>query len=458
MRIAFYNPPAATPVIRRYMCSYNAGENLYPNIELLGLAAHAESEGHTAVYIDCIAEGFGGSSGLAALKTFRPDVVVSLLGLECFGADIAEMLAVKGELPEAKVGIMGYYATMYPEKCVEKGMDFVLLGEGEQGLSGYLKGDLAAPGLATKERVNRDGRRLSEDEYNRLPHPAHHLIKPGAYGELGLGSPLTVAQFTRGCPYPCSYCVRSYGRKTVNRSVENVLKELEDIARLGIRYVRFLDDTFTTDKKWAAAICEGIVQRGIKLAWGALSRADTLDGELLKLMKRAGCRRIFIGIESGSQRVLDYYKKGYKVERIPSSVRLARKAGLETVGFFLLGAPFETIEDVQQSMDMARKCDLDYVIVTKLVIYPGTELENELRDMAAVDPWEGVHRFADEKREMEILEWERLFYRSFYTSYSGIRTGVRTLFRQPVRTLRAAASIMRFALSSGQDKSHPDYL
>ncbi len=458
MKIAFYNPPAPTPIIRRYMCSYNAGANLYPNIELLGLAALARDRGHTAVYIDCVAENWTTAAGTAVVKAAGVDLLVGMCGLECFQDDIAELKALKRELPGLAVGLLGYYPTLHPRQCLEAGFDFILLGEGEPGLDALLQGLHTAPGLATADGYDAPALRLSQQQFDTLPSPAHDLIDPGLYSELGLGSSLTVAQFTRGCPYPCSYCIRSYGRKTVRRSPQKVLEELTFIRRQGIRHVRILDDTFLTDRKWAIEICRGILKEKLALTWGALSRVDNLDEELLEWMHRAGCRRLFIGIESGSQRILDYYKKGYKVPDMARRVRLVRPTGIEAVGFFIIGAPIEKWSDVRQSIALAKQCDLDFVIVTKLVVYPGTALENDIGELADINPWTSRHRFSDFRREQEILTWERRFYRAFYTSPAGLRTGLRTLRQDPGRALKSALDVLRFSFSAGSPGKHPDYL
>jgi radical SAM superfamily enzyme YgiQ (UPF0313 family) len=288
--------------------------------------------------------------------------------------------------------------------------------------------------------------------------PAHDLLNPYLYYELGLGRKLATVQLTRGCPYPCTYCVRSFGRQTVRRQPENVISELAALAGLGFSTVRLLDDTFNLDSAWTEEVCQRLIAARLPLRWSALSRVDTLKADELALMRRAGCRRLFIGIESGSQRMLDLYGKGYRVEEIAAQVRQVRRAGLEAVGFFLLGAPGECWADVAQSIALAGECDLDHVIATKLVLYPGTELAASHHNIAVVDPWSGVHRFMDEQREAEILLWERQFYRKFYFSRTGVRTGIRTLLRDPGRAMRALGGLTGFIWGRKGDRVHPDYL
>jgi len=457
MRVLLYNPPSAVPMIRRYMCSYNAGENRYPCLELLSLAAVARSAGHEVAYLDAVAENLPRREALSRAAAYAPDLTVSLLGLECLHEDLAEVRALKQRLPAARVGVAGYYPSREPEKCLAAGLDFVLRNEPERGLLTLLAGT-AGEGLALQGEIGAEGGRLGDGEFAALPIPAHDLLKPELYYELGLGKRLATVQLTRGCPYPCTYCLRSFGRQTVRRRPEQVVAEFVALARLGFRTVRLLDDTFNLESSWTEEVCRGLIAARLPLRWSALSRVDTLRQGELALMRQAGCRRLFIGIESGSQAILDLYGKGYRADAIAAQVRQVRRAGLEAVGFFLLGAPGETRTDVLRSIDLAKQCDLDHVIATKLVLYPGTELASRHEELAMVDPWKGVHRFRDEEREAEIIRWEREFYREFYFSRRGVRTGFRTLLRDPGLALRALGGLAGFIWGRKSDRVHPDYL
>jgi len=423
------------------------------------LAAVAREQGHHVSYIDCIAEKLNPVEGINEVLLQSPEIVIGLAGFQSFLHDLKELIEIKDKLKGVRVGLVGYYPTLYPEKTIDKGIDFVLLGEGEIGLKALLVGKLASPGIASFKGNGGIAPRLTSDEYNKLPIPAFDLIKPQLYREVGLGSSLVCVQFTRGCPYSCSYCVTTYGQKMVRRSVGNVLDELETIQKMGIAYVRIMDDTFNVNHKWVVDICKGMVDRKINLKWSALSRVDTLDREVLKYMRQAGCRRVLVGIESGSQRVLDYYKKGYKVEEIASCVQMIRKAGLVSMGFFMVGAPFEEWEDVKKSIDMAKECKLDYVIVSMLSLYPGIPLEKEINDLYELNPWDGINCYKDESHNERILYWTKKFYKAFYFSPVGIKTGLRNLIKEPMITCKALIGMLKFIFINSQNKTdHNAYL
>ena len=171
MKIIFYNPSYPEPVIRRYRCSYHAGENLYPVIELLTLAAVARDQGHDVSYVDCIAEKLNPVEGVNKILDQSPDIVISLAGLECFNHDLKELVGIKERVTGVKVGMVGYYPTLFPEKTIENGIDFVLLEEGEAGLKALLDGKWELPGIVSSKGNSGIVPKITSSEYNKLQIP-----------------------------------------------------------------------------------------------------------------------------------------------------------------------------------------------------------------------------------------------------------------------------------------------
>lgn len=440
-RVAFVNPPAPQPLIRRYMCSYHAGPNRYPVVELLGLAALARERGHEVTYIDGIAEHVGEACG-EALRAFRPDVVVGLGGLESYRDDVVTLVAL-GRAVEAPVGVMGHFATLWPERSLALGVDFVLRGEGEAGLVAWLDGT-PGPGLTTREQDGGPAPRLTDAGYAALPRPAHDLLDPEAYREVGVGRRLAVLQLMRGCPFPCPHCIRSYGQDLCRRPPEQVVAEFREVARRGFEQVRILDDTFTAHRAWTLEVCRALREARLGMPWSALSRVDTSGPEVLRAMASAGCTRVYLGIESGSPRVLDYYKKRHTAADVHRVVRDVQAAGMEAVGFFVLGAPDETWEDVEASISLAINSGLDFVILNTLAAYPGTPIARDRGRVPYVDPWSEDRQLVDPARLGELQGWERAFYRRFYLRRRGLRSGLSTLRRDPSGAVRSGLGVLRF--------------
>jgi len=246
---------------------------------------------------------------------------------------------------------------------------------------------------------------------DKIPYPDRSLSKVNLYHEFLLKRPFATVQTMRGCPFDCAFCVRTYGRDVALRSVENVLAEIEElIQRYKIKAIRFMDDTFTLNRNRVIELCEQLLKKGLRFQWSCLSRVDTVDEEMLKIMKRAGCARIYLGIESSSQRVLDCYKKGYNAVRIRPAVKMIKDNDIQVVGFFIVGG-IQHWEELRSDISLAKEAKLDYIVVEKLSQYPGTSLES----ISRVPPFGDTLSFSSKDVPLdEAVKWEKEFYREFY--------------------------------------------
>lgn len=184
---------------------------------------------------------------------------------------------------------------------------------------------------------------------------------------------------SRGCPYLCIYCSVSKisGRKWRAREVENILKELKEaIESYNIKSFKIIDDNFTLDMNRAKEFCRKLIDGGYHLKWSCPNgiRADRIDEELAGLMKRAGCERVSLGIESGDEKVFDFINKGEKLGAVEKAVGILKKADIKVDGFFIIGLPFETIKAAKRSARLAEKLGLNSVKWNMLVPYPQTVL------------------------------------------------------------------------------------
>lgn len=450
MKIALVNLPHRTRVMRRYVASYNAPNFLIPPLELMSVGAVLERE-HEVILIDAIAEELSREGLLRRLTSFGPELIVSLLGFKIVGEDIAELAHLRSKLPDAQTVAFGYLPSQCPrETLAAEGVDMVVIGEPEITLAELCRGGGSPEGVAglafkrSGEIILNEPRPRIQD-LDSLPFADISLIKTELYNESFLDRPIAVLLTARGCPFRCSYCVKTYGGEVVYRSAENVLAELSEIvSEHGIRNIRFLDDTFTANLPRAKAICRGMIERRLGIQWTCLTRPDTLDDELLGLMKQSGCKRIYAGIESGSQRVLDYYRKGYRVESVERQVRMIKKAGIEVSAFFIVGAPIETDEDVEQSISLAKRLDVDYIIVTMLQYWPGTDVFELMRGDIDWNLLPLRCRPRDGALARRAIEWERRFYREFYLRPGYILRRLSTLARTPSDIVEGYRKLKRF--------------
>lgn len=184
---------------------------------------------------------------------------------------------------------------------------------------------------------------------------------------------------SRGCPYSCSYCCvnKIVGKEWLSRSPEILIAELKHAKeKYHSNHFAILDDNFTLDVKRAKKFCELLINENLNMSWECQSgiRCDRIDEELFNVMKKSGCDAVTLGIESGSQKVFDKIKKGETLEDIENAIKLAKKVGLRTRGFFIIGLPGATVDDEYKSIRFAKKIKLDQAIFGLLVPYPGTEV------------------------------------------------------------------------------------
>lgn len=461
MRVLLLNLPGRVRLMRRYVASYYAPNFLIPPLELMGLGAIAgQRSGCQVRLLDCVAAGLDLVPAVRRAQRFRPDVVVSLLGFEVCGEDLDALAVFRRALQPSTVLAFGYLAGELPEQVLaHDACDGVLLGEPELTFGEVLDhlergADLdGIPGLArqVEGRMERGPERGRTQDLDALPWPDHSLLDQGAYRESFMPRPIGAIMTARGCPHRCTFCVRTYGRELVLRSAASVADEVASLGRRGIRHVRFMDDTFTVRRDRTLEICDRL-GREKGLTWTALTRLGGLDDEQLAAMHRAGCQRLYVGIESGSQRILDQYRKNLTVEAIRDAVPRIQAAGIEVSAFFIVGAPGETESDVEASLQLALELEPEYVIVTRLQYWPGTDLHAEHRERLSFSlvpthceplPAAGIPSYAD------FLRWERMFYRRFYLRPSYMRRRAATLARSPADIAEGLARLGSWVATSG---------
>jgi anaerobic magnesium-protoporphyrin IX monomethyl ester cyclase len=227
---------------------------------------------------------------------------------------------------------------------------------------------------------------------DRLPLPDRSGFDHGRYQEAmekTAGMRQTGIIVTRGCPFACDFCSRPvWGDLFRKPPLERVFAEIDEIAALGYTHLWIADDCFTLDRGYLAAFCRGMIERGVPLGWTCLSRVEGITRELADLMRRAGCVRVYLGLESGSDATLRLMNKRITVAQGTRAVRRFVEAGIGTAGFFMVGYPGETVEDVEKTLALALALPLDEVSFTVPLPLPGTPLFDRVADPALWDDWD----------------------------------------------------------------------
>lgn len=453
MRTLLLNLPYKNRIVRRYMCSYNSPNFLLPPIELLALGSIPKQWANDEVALyDAIAKDASIEETNAYIATYQPDIIISITGFETIDHDLEKVRSIKEHFPGVKYMLFGHYATQFANEILEKvPVDVIIKGEPDliftQIYSQLKTGEALddVKGIAYRnsngEIVNSPGD-LRLPDPSALPMPAYELMDKDAYFEPFLPKPFGMIQSARGCPYQCNYCVKSFGTKLTTRTPEQILEEIKELQRLhGIRSLRFIDDTFTAIPARVIAICKLMIEEGIDIQWTCLSRADTLNEEMLEWMKKAGCRRIDIGMESGSQRILDFYNKRVIVEEALENIKLCKKVGIETLGWFIVGMPEETREDFELTVKFAQKSALTFAIVSELIPYPGTPLFPMLKDQIDFSLIPYKNDYKDPELNKRYHKWEKEFFFRFYFRPTYIFRTVGLAMKRPVETISSAVKL-----------------
>jgi anaerobic magnesium-protoporphyrin IX monomethyl ester cyclase len=278
--------------------------------------------------------------------------------------------------------------------------DLVVRGEGESAIGEIVMAYEAGTGYGKIEGLTyrqegstiETGERELQLDLDRIPFPARNLFLNRMYIEYWkkhFGYSATTVMTTRGCPFSCEFCSNPvFGTSYRERSSENVLDEVEETLALGYERIHFADDVFTLNRGRIMQICEDIQSRGLDFKWECLGRVDSIDPATAAAMKKAGCDRIFFGIESGDEATLRLMGKRITLDQATRAIGAATSAGLRTGAFFILCYPGEDDEQVLRTIRFATSLPLDYLSFTMPYPLPGTRLFERVKDNAVGD-WKG---------------------------------------------------------------------
>jgi anaerobic magnesium-protoporphyrin IX monomethyl ester cyclase len=359
----------------------------FPPLGVSYLAASLMQAGHDVQLIDCTF--LKREQALEKAMKAKAEVV----GIYCMVTMLEDSLqfaeALRGQSRLLVAG--GPLPTRDPEPFLEK-FDVVVRGEGEQTmlelLSAYEKssGLSAVAGLAYRETTSLPSRgnifftanRAFTKELDKIPFPARELLPNESYIQYAkkkYGFSITTVMSTRGCPYRCEFCSNVvFGGSYRERSPQNVVDEVEAALALGYERISFADDVFTMKKDRVIGICREIRKRGLNFQWECLGRVDALDAVTAREMKAAGCTRIFFGIESGNEKMLEVMNKKITLEQARQAVTAAHLAGLQVGAFFIVCYPGDTDETVLETLHFTTCLPLDYLGLSMPYPLPGTEL------------------------------------------------------------------------------------
>ena len=395
----FFSPPSTKFMDKRKQAPYPQGKRHYvfgePPLGIMYLSAVLKQQGHEVHLTDQSHPEYSDDKYIESLKEIKPHIVgISFLSNMCYPAAKGLSRKIKAALPSVTIVYGGVFSTINAEKIIahEASVDIVARGEGEgiiQDLAKGLDNLKDIPGItfrSSQGKVIETPDREQISDLDTIPFPDREGLDINYVASLPLDvpaviwdRPYTTIVSSRGCPFGCTYCncPTFSGKKVRARSAENVLKELEEINKLSYGSFTFLDDNFLLDIDRVRDICKGMLNRGFSFKWACEGRVDYKGEDLFKNLSGAGCDLVMFGIESGSQRVLDGMKKRTKIADIENAVSQAKEAGISIIhGFFIVGSPGETVDEVKQSFAFAEKLKINSFNFNSLTAFRGTPLWN----------------------------------------------------------------------------------
>jgi len=372
-----------------------------PPLNLMYLAAYLIKHGHEARIIDLYAEECSERQLLERIRRFDPSLVGFATYTASFDMTAQTAALVKKHFPGIMTVAGGIHASYLPEACLKSGaMDFVVIGEGEATClelverleQGGSVSDVAGIAYRKDGKTVLTGPRPLIEDIDSLPWPAYDLVDFKNY-YLGItravtSLPAASVLTMRGCPYRCTFCSHhyGYGGKVRRRSPRDVVAEIKKLHDdYGIKEFQFEDPSLTSDPAHVREICRLIQANGLDIYWNCNVRANTASEELFREMSAAGCRRALLGVESGSQEMLDRMKKGISLDSVRKTVGLAAKYRMRVNAAFILGTPGETLETARRTYEFAKELDPDYVMFSVYIPSVGGELFETLARQGELD-------------------------------------------------------------------------
>lgn len=411
----------------------------FPPLTLLFAATCLKNAGHQVKLVDAASQGLS----LEGLKKIIPefDAAVVLTSSMTIKEDAGILLELKNINNSLRTIIFGSQPTFMPEySLAREGIDIVVRREPEaiivELINALEKNDGSwknVSGIGFKDTS--DGNKVRINAYHAfienlddLPFPDRTMLAQDIdyFNPVVKRIPYTTMFTSRGCPGRCIYCSSPsfYGRTIRMRSANSVIEELKIIQSQGYREVFFRDEIFTVSRQRVVEICEGIIKNDIDLTWICSARIGTVDKELLRLMKKAGCHLIRFGVESGAQEILNAIQKDITIEQTEQTFKWMHEVGLDTHAHLMLGMPGETIQTINRSISFVKKIDPTVITVGMCTPYPGTKL------------FDSVCKAHPEINDGSICDLQYLHTKSFYNevfcelSAEELSNNVRRFYRE----------------------------
>ena len=389
----------------------------FPPLDLLNCAALLSASGHTFEVIDCRAEP---ERRVEVLHSNADIVILSLSSLDrwqCPNTDLEQLDRFISGFPMEKTVIYGAQVAARPKVLLQRtGACGAILGEPEAAVvplaDGGRLGRVEGTAYLGEQGELVQSKRGPGIELQSLPVPAFHAIDFSRYRYEVMGSHFGLLELTRGCPWRCNFCfLEMYGKKYRRKGLEQMLEEIRVAMSAGMRTAYFQDLEFTLDHALVSELCERLLTEGLRLKWSCQTRPDTVDEPLLRLMHRSGCQLIHYGVESGDAEVAKATGKRQSLDAVKSATGAARRVGMRTLCYFLIGMPGETKRQMEKTLKFAIEASPTYASFQVATPYPTTPWHEEYFATSA-EPFPAS--FDNELSEAELRAYAKYLTARFH--------------------------------------------
>ena len=430
-KILFVYPPS--PVMNREdRCQQPTAQNLLipplAPVDMMSLSAIAKKRGYDTKFKDYSLTNETVYDFIRDLREYKPDFLVLNIASTRLEEELSILTSAKDLLEDTVVIVKGAAFNFNSYSIMQKHpeIDIALRGEIEPAFEEIIQywdmNEIEGITYQIDNKIVATKNRKLPDNLDYLPIPDRDLIDNSLYVRPDTNQPQTIIKVSKGCPNNCIFCLAAplNGKNVRYRSVELVIEEIKEcIEKYNIKDFIFWSDLFTADKNWVKSLCNKIITENIKINFFANTRADTLDLETLKLMKKAGCDLVSMGIESGSQEILDKIGKAITIEQIKEAVKLINKAKIQVYAYYVIGLPWETKETIEKTYKLAKELNTQFATFNTATALLGSKFyefvkRNRLGEINYDSPYVYPSVKTYSMTSDEIFEYNLKFNREYY--------------------------------------------
>ena len=443
MKVALVNPSYFDPFSMENVGIVESMARRLPPLSLMYVSSILKENGHDCIIIDGVGERLSKRKIVRRIEEYGADVIgFSVIAPSRKLFKFMEYVKRKTGKP---IIVGGHILLYYPEAILSNQfVDYAIIGSALHSLPKLLEALEYGGGIDEIEGVGfkKEGKIIINypkdirKKLEELPIPDRDAINNALYfSVVSTAKPYTIMVTSSGCIYKCSFC--PMGRLPYEeRRIEDVVREIKDcVEKYGIKEIDIQDENFLFNKERTLRLIKEISKMKLNVRFSCRARVDSVDEDILKALKKAGCWLIMYGIESGSEEALKREHKGITHEKIKNAILATKKHGIKVLGFFIIGNEGENEESIRKTIWLAKNLPLDYAQFFHMVVKPGTELYDEIKEKLGYDYFDLFLRGKIKKKELNIpwtnLDSRKLKFWVFiaYLSFYMRRKHVGTLLR-----------------------------